>query len=75
MGITFQKEVKIMGKKVDFYLPDLNIIVEFDGDHHINYKTMNTSLLTGMRNYCFLAGGYKMIILSVFEFNHNRRKE
>ena len=28
-----------------------------------------------MRNYCFLAGGYKMIILSVFEFNHNRRKE
>ena len=63
-----------MGKKVDFYLPDQNIVLEFDGDMHINYNRMDISADTGYRNVCYLYGGYKILIITLMDFNANRSK-
>lgn len=72
MGIAFQREFTIMDKKVDFYLPEEKIILEFDGDMHINYQRMDVSIMTGFRNVLMLYSGYQMVIIDLFEFNQNR---
>jgi very-short-patch-repair endonuclease len=38
LGITFQRQYLLKGRLHDFYLPDFNLIIEFDGAHHWDHS-------------------------------------
>ena len=75
MGLGYEKEARVMGKKVDFLLADINTILEFDGDFHINYQRRDVTLHTGMRNALYLYAGYGVVVVNVFDFNLHRSKD
>ena len=43
-----------MKKKVDFFLSDLNVVLECDGDYHIDYEKLDVSDKTAQRNMLIL---------------------
>lgn len=43
-----------MKKNVDFFLKDLNVVLECDGDYHINFETYDVSDKTAQRNMLLL---------------------
>ncbi len=49
--------------------------MEFDGLHHINYNTMKLNEKTGFRNYMYIGLGYKVLIMSMTQYNFNRSTE
>ena len=74
MGLKYESECSVLGKRVDYMIND-NIIIELDGDVHIDFNTMEDKESTAFRNLLFLCGGYRMMIISINEYNLNRSVE
>lgn len=50
-GITkIMSQYSVLGYRIDFYLPDLNIAIEYDETHHLHYKNDNKRQ-TDIENY------------------------
>lgn len=58
---------------MDFLLVDLNVVLECDGDYHVDYKRIDLLSKTATRNMIILLEGYKMISISISEFNKDRK--
>jgi very-short-patch-repair endonuclease len=71
IGVPFEKEVIVNGKNVDFLL-DGKIVLECDGDIHIDFKKIDVNSNTAWRNMVLLYGGYKVIAVCLHELNLNR---
>ena len=45
MGVKYEREIKLFGmnRPVDFFLPELNIVIEYDGEQHKSQKESDIS--------------------------------
>lgn len=48
------------------------IIIECDGDIHLDFKRLDVGYNTAWRNMAVLYGGYKLISINICDLNENR---
>ncbi|KAM3143556.1 hypothetical protein pb186bvf_004318 [Paramecium bursaria] len=72
-GIKYQLEYQHGPFLCDFYLPELNIIIESDGSFHQDEQnTQNTQSI--IRDFCCIAKGYKLISVNWFKQTESRHQ-
>ena len=71
LGLKYKKEECVSSRYIDFLLED-NIIIEIDGMHHFQNYYFENDDVTAYRNLHLLLAGYKIIIMSIHEYNQNR---
>lgn len=71
LQIDYQKEVHISGRFIDFLIED-RIILELDGMHHFHPFYFEDKDTTTYRNLHMLLAGYRLIVISIHEYNLHR---
>jgi very-short-patch-repair endonuclease len=59
----------VNGKNVDFLFLEDKIVLECDGDIHIDFKKIDVNANTAWRNMALLYGGYKVVAVCLHELN------
>lgn len=72
LNIPYQKEVYMLSRHIDFYLPEDGVILELDGSVHFHPECLEYDDKSAYRNMQFLYSGYKLLVINIQEYNSNR---
>jgi very-short-patch-repair endonuclease len=64
--------VNLSGRFFDFYLPEEGIVLELDGTIHFHSEFFENDDRTAYRNLHLVHAGYKLIVITIHEYNSNR---
>jgi very-short-patch-repair endonuclease len=68
LNLPFKSQHFVAGRVVDFALPD-KMLLEVDGIFHYEARTLRTNDWTNFRNLHLVLSGYKLMTISIYEYN------
>lgn len=68
LKLEFKSQSVVAGRVIDFVLAD-NILLEVDGIFHYEPRSLRTNDSTNFRNLHLILSGYKLMTISIYEYN------